>query len=98
MSVCGVVMVCGRPPGHRGHHGGFRRRLAADAQFGLTAREIEFMQAYANASDMREAAYALGVSPQTAKNHCSNSYRKIGARGSVEAFRMLGWLSVPGKS
>lgn len=60
----------------------------------LTARQYQALQEYATQGDMKRAAYVLGCSLQTMKNHVSDSYRRLEVDNALGAFRALGWLVV----
>lgn len=61
----------------------------------LTPVEMELMTRLANGQTIREAAEALGLQPQSAKNRLVMAYTKLGSRNRVEAFVALGWLTPP---
>jgi DNA-binding CsgD family transcriptional regulator len=62
----------------------------------LTQRQFDVLSNYAETGLQKETALQMGLSLQTVKNHLRRSYRKIGATNITEAYRMLGWLNVPG--
>jgi hypothetical protein len=61
----------------------------------LTPREVEVLAAYAVGGTQDAVAAALGISKQTVKNHLSYIYIKVGAACAIQAFRAVGWLTVP---
>jgi DNA-binding CsgD family transcriptional regulator len=106
MTPCGVVATCGRPLGHRGHHGGFRPLLplhppAQPHMRGevlgapLSPREVEALRTYARLGSQSESAAEMSVSYQTLKNTLGHAYAKLGARGVMEAMFIMGWLRIP---
>jgi DNA-binding CsgD family transcriptional regulator len=62
----------------------------------LTGRQLDVLRAYAKAGDRREAARSLGMKLDTLKNHLTDAYLRLGAESALHAFRILGWLQVPG--
>lgn len=95
--VCRVTGRCGRPAGHRGHHGGWRTDTP---EHRLSPRELEVLRTYADRVSVTEVADALGIAPRTVMVHLEHAYRKLGVEGlgygaPVEAFKVLGWLVVP---
>jgi len=61
----------------------------------LTPREMEVLMAVAQYEKAVEAAYELGISRQSVKNHLYAAYQKLGVNNAIAAFRELGWLQVP---
>lgn len=51
----------------------------------LTARQIEVLQFVADGRCRKQAAEAIGVSPNTVKNHLSRVYERLGVRGDAAA-------------
>jgi two-component system nitrate/nitrite response regulator NarL len=61
----------------------------------LTPREEEVLALLAQGLSVKEMAKALGLSPDTVKDHLENLYAKLEARNRVEALekaRSLGFL------
>ena len=61
----------------------------------LSAREHEVLVLLANGDSVKGVAEALGISPETVKDHVSNVYAKLGVRDRVSAVRearRLGFL------
>lgn len=56
---------------------------------GLTEREIELARLLASGAANKEIASALGLSPNTVRNHVHNIFEKTGARNRVELVRAL---------
>jgi DNA-binding CsgD family transcriptional regulator len=53
----------------------------------LTHREREILALVAEGLRTTAIAQRLGIAENTVKSHCTNAYRKIGARNRVEAAR-----------
>lgn len=51
----------------------------------LTPREREILALVAQGERTATIAARLGIAENTVKSHCTNAYRKIGARNRVEA-------------
>lgn len=63
----------------------------------LTGRELDVLRLLANGNSNKEIARALGVSPETVKDHLNAVYRKLDVRDRLSALRQaqqLGLLSV----
>lgn len=69
--------------------------LSADHAVTLTPRQLAALVAYARAGDLRQAAFALGIRPQTLKNYLTIVYRALDVQTGIDAFRAMGWLQVP---
>ena len=63
----------------------FSRNEAAIASLGLTARELDVLEALVAGTSNKEIARALGVSPNTVKTHAARLYDKLDAGGRVQA-------------
>ncbi len=63
----------------------------------LTPAEERVLRAYALTGSRQEAADALGIALNTVYAHLTAAYRALGVPGSIDAFRALGWLTVPGE-
>jgi len=61
-----------------------------EAQFVLSAREIEVLQWVAKGKSNQQIAEALFLSPFTVKNHVQNILKRLGAKNRVEAASLLG--------
>lgn len=61
----------------------------------LTPRQEEALRMYAVLGNYKDAAKALGISPQTLKNHLWAAYRTLGVSNVIEALTVRGWLVVP---
>jgi DNA-binding CsgD family transcriptional regulator len=64
----------------------------------LTAREIEVLRLLAGGMTIRQIAEGLFLSPRTVERHITTIYRKVGARGRVDATAYAvhhGLLTVP---
>lgn len=53
----------------------------------LTERERQVLLRFAGGDSVKDAAEALGISPETVKDHASRVYAKLGARDRVGALR-----------
>jgi two-component system, NarL family, nitrate/nitrite response regulator NarL len=51
----------------------------------LTPREREILALVAQGERTAAIATRLGIAENTVKSHCTNAYKKIGARNRVEA-------------
>ncbi|HEX7975346.1 MAG TPA: response regulator transcription factor [Anaerolineales bacterium] len=79
----------------RGEHGWVSRRVAAqmstwmrgnDTQrMGLTAREVEVLQAVVAGKTNQEIGLALGISEKTVEKHLEGVFTKLGVASRVEA-------------
>ncbi|MGG7565087.1 response regulator [Rhodovulum sp. DZ06] len=56
----------------------------AAAAEGLTARELQMLQAVARGATNAQAAETLGISPKTVDKHRTNLMRKLGAHSTAE--------------
>jgi HD-GYP domain-containing protein (c-di-GMP phosphodiesterase class II) len=67
---------------------------------GLTAREIEVLQALARGGTNKEIGSELGLSPKTVDNHMQSIYSKLGVktRGGATLFALEHGLLQPGKA
>ena len=57
------------------------------AETGLTQREVEIIQLFAQGKDAKEIAEALFISPKTVYRHRENIFLKTGANSTVELLR-----------
>lgn len=74
---------------------------AARAAEGLTARELQILQAVARGATNAEAAESLGISGKTVDKHRTNLMRKLGAHSTAELVMTgvrLGLLSTDGEA
>lgn len=74
---------------------GFERNHAAQASLGITAREVEVLDAIAAGQSNKEIARALGISPNTVKTHIAHLFEKLQVKGRVRAIdagRTLGLI------
>ena len=67
---------------------------------GLTAREIEVLQALARGGSNKEIARGLGLSPKTVDNHTQSIYSKLGVqtRGGATLYALEHGLLQPAKT
>ena len=61
----------------------------------LTAGQLRTLIAVAHGRTYREAAFDLGLSEQTVKNHMSDAFDRLDVNSMVGAFHAMGWLRVP---
>ena len=94
MSDCGVVRRCGRPTGHRGHHGGFRE-VFVDQSERLSPREREVVRRLALGQTWDQIVAELGITRQTVANHRASAMTRYGGGVLVDLLREIGWLHVP---
>ena len=65
----------------------------------LTAREREVLSMVAEGQRTATIAARLGIAENTVKSHCTNAYKKIGARNRVEATRFyLAFMAGPSQA
>ncbi len=62
----------------------------------LSPQEMRVLTMLAEGYTNKEAAYELGISEQTVKNHNSAVFRKLGVSNRDSAFKKLGWLKAGG--
>ena len=77
----------------------FVRNDAAIASLGLTAREMEVLEALVTGESNKTLARTLGVSPNTVKTHAARLYGKLEVSGRVQAIekaRALRLIPAPG--
>jgi Response regulator containing a CheY-like receiver domain and an HTH DNA-binding domain len=63
--------------------------VARAKKLGLTERELELARLLASGAANKEMAAALGLSPNTVRNHVHNIYEKTGSHNRVELVRAL---------
>lgn len=66
----------------------------------LTPAEVRVLRTLADGHTQAEAAFRLGITPKTLRNHLTHAYARLGVEhvhlpGLVEAYRRLGWLQPP---
>ena len=69
----------------RGAPAPFVRNDAAIASLGLTARELDVLEALVTGESNKALARTLGVSPNTVKTHAARLYSKLEVSGRVQA-------------
>jgi DNA-binding NarL/FixJ family response regulator len=55
-----------------------------------TRRQLEVLRAYIRAGSVAAAAYELGISETTARQHLSGLYRRAGCLNAAQAAYLLG--------
>lgn len=60
-----------------------------------TPTQLRVFEAYVRTGSQKEAAHVCGMSYQTAKNHMTALYARIGASGAIDALRKLTWIVLP---
>ena len=102
--TCGVRAYCGRPAGHRGHHGGWRSGVAVIATdptireqpLGeLTLRQVQVVAESLVHGRYADVASCLGIAEQTVKNHAASALAKTGAASMTQLAMTLGWVTLP---
>ncbi|MGH9025490.1 MAG: response regulator [Acidimicrobiia bacterium] len=74
---------------------------SSDATPALTDREREVLQLVADGKRPKEVAHQLAISVRTVNNHLAAVYRKLDARGRLDAVLLaarLGIIRLPGES
>jgi DNA-binding CsgD family transcriptional regulator len=61
----------------------------------LTVTERTLLALLANGYTIAEAAKAIGIKPQSAKNRVGFAYSKLGVKNRFQAFMELGWMTPP---
>jgi DNA-binding CsgD family transcriptional regulator len=104
---CGFEAKCGRPFGHRGHHGGWRTDLQIVAenpvirehedQLGsvLTQQNLRAAAEMLAHGDSLAAAECMGIAQMTLRNHVSSALAKTGATSYGHLGVVLGWTKFP---
>ena len=75
----------GAAPGH-----GQERLMAVAVRQLPTRRQLEVIRAYITAGSIAAAAYQLGISDTTARQHLSGLYRRTGCLNAAQAAYWLG--------
>ena len=70
-------------------------RLALISPLGPTHREVEVLSAYIRAGSVAVAAYGLGISETTARQHLSGLSRRTGCVNAAQAAYWLGRHCAP---
>lgn len=108
-SICGQPARCGRPPDHRGHHGGWRadgpavvashpvERFSDRGSIGdcLTLRELDVIRGVMKHGRYKDVAEELGIAEQTVKSHASSILTKTGASSMHQVPYLLGLVEMP---
>jgi DNA-binding CsgD family transcriptional regulator len=58
-------------------------------------RELEAIAEISIHGTGRRAAYCMGISSQTLKNHVSSLHARIGSGSVPQALMFLGWITIP---
>ena len=66
----------------------------AQAALGISARELEVLQALAAGRSNKEIAQALEVSPNTVKTHVARLFEKLGAKRRTDAINRARELGI----
>lgn len=66
-------------------HGPFEQNIAALKSLGISARELEVLEALANGQSNKEIGRTLDISPNTVKTHIAKLYAKLQVNGRVRA-------------
>ncbi|HZH66106.1 MAG TPA: helix-turn-helix transcriptional regulator [Flavisolibacter sp.] len=56
----------------------------------LTPRERDVLQLISDGLRQKQIAEKLSISPETARKHIKNAYKKLGAHNKVDALRKSG--------
>jgi len=106
---CGFQAFCGRPAHHRGHHGGWRTRVAAVAKQPVVYRdddgvklgtelgpqELRVVAELVIHGGQKQVAECLGLSYHSVRSHVSKIISKTGADSSYQLPYILGWINLP---
>lgn len=107
---CGFAAGCGRPRGHRGHHGGWRPTIlaaVADPVFwrwddgrhrlgkALSPTELRVLGEHFHHGTRDGIARCLGMAPKTVEVHITAILAKTGAERLSGAAAALGWVRIP---
>lgn len=65
--------------------GSFERNDAALKSLGISARELEVLEALAAGQSNKEIARLLGISPNTVKTHIAHLFEKLQVNGRIRA-------------
>lgn len=66
-------------------NGPFERNVAALKSLGISARELEVLEALAAGESNKEIARTLKISPNTVKSHIGHLFEKLQVNGRVRA-------------
>ncbi|MFK7843593.1 MAG: response regulator transcription factor [Sphingorhabdus sp.] len=69
----------------RKSNGPFERNVAALTSLGISARELEVLEALAAGESNKEIARTLEISPNTVKSHIGHLFEKLQVNGRVRA-------------
>ena len=65
--------------------GPFEQNRAALKSLGISARELEVLEALADGQSNKEIGRTLGISPNTVKTHIAKLYAKLRVNGRIRA-------------
>lgn len=63
----------------------FEQNRAAIRSLGISARELEVLEALADGQSNKEIGRTLGISPNTVKTHVARLYAKLKVSGRIQA-------------
>ena len=69
--------------------------MTVDVRQRPTRRQLEVLRAYIGAGSVAAAAYELGISESTARQHLSGLYRRTGSTNAAQAAYLLGKADGP---
>jgi DNA-binding NarL/FixJ family response regulator len=72
----------------------FRRNDAAIRSLGLSAREVEILEALVLGESNKELARRLGISPNTVKTHIARVYEKLNVARRIQAIEKARLLAL----
>ena len=64
--------------------------MAANGRQRPTRRQLEVLRAYISSGSIASAAYELGITESTARQHLSGLYRRISCQNVAQAACLLG--------
>lgn len=96
MTLCGFASTCGRPAGHRGHHGGWKA-TSPDGTKRLGPAQTRAIVEYLRHGDHTAAAECSGISLHTHKTYVSRAIEATGATSAAQVPVLMGWIYLPGE-
>jgi DNA-binding NarL/FixJ family response regulator len=67
-------------------------RPARPATDRLTPRQVDVLLVMSDGRTYAQAAHALGIATQTARNEAFEAFQRLEVSGLIAAYRALGWL------